>query len=636
MKGSAMASSRQPAKAAAPQGAPAAGEGAEIKNYQLGERIGQDELALIYRARHQTLDREVHVHVLRRSGWIAVSRFQLAAKLAARIQHPHILPVLDAGHDERYGYYLVTPPVNAQPLQTLLDQGPIAPPLAVRIFAQIGQALDELHRQKIVHRDVQPQTILVEPDGRAYLTGFSLAWTPDGPDLSQLDEADYLTPYAAPEQTFEERTPEPSLDIYALGAVLYHMLTGDVPPGTGIEPESLAKRDVELVPADKVVRRMLAPQPQLRYPSAAQAAAALRGALRAIVESAPGTALADTNAEGQWLENPLEIVLRDRLNPEFLARSRRRAEELHGGEGVRRLLDSWSGDNPMRRRQLGQAIRIDQVVSYNVYFYDLKVLYETRTYPETRERPFGGSKISSRKQPPDRWTVDAPTPDEPFADVPPTEIALPNSEKSSVCPRCKGEMRITCPRCQGRGTMDIKRTIKTTTGTHSEIQTVDCPDCHGQALLPCDRCDGQGSLLESAVFQFSRRGRLWQNTDDMEGLPHRTLEERSEPIFGGQIDLHDPLWHAVQPLHELLEEATKSESEETRIVAAELTIRGTPVTEVDYTFRNKPRTLAILGFDSNVRGDLSLFDSERLLIIGLAALLVVLIVFVVYFGWLRG
>ncbi len=633
MKGSAMASSRQPAKAAASS---AAGEGAEIKNYQLGERIGQDELAMAYSARHQTLDREVHVHVLRRSGWIAVSRFQLAAKLAARVQHPHIVPVLDAGHDERYGYYLVTPPIKAEPLQTLLDQGPLAPPLAIRIFAHIGQALDELHRQQIIHRDVQPQTILVQADGKAYLTGFSLAATPDGPDLSQLDEADYLTPYAAPEQTFEDRTPEASLDIYALGAVLYHMLTGDVPPGTGIEPASLAVRNPELAPADRVLRRMMAPQPHLRYPSAAQAAAALRGALRSVVEPSGGDALSEAGTEGQWLENPLEIVLRSRLTADFLSRTQQRANQLHNGEGVRRLLDSWSGNNPVRRRQLGQAIRIDQVVSYNIYFYDLKVLYETRTYPETRERPFSGSRVSSRKQAPDRWQIDVPVPEEPFADVPPTEVAVPNSEKSSVCPRCKGETRITCARCQGRGTLDIKRAVKTPTGTHSELQTVDCPDCGGQALLPCDRCDGQGNLLESSVFQFIRRGRLWQNTDDIEGLPQRTIEERSEPVSNGPIDVHDPMWHAVQPLHELIEEATKSVSEETRIVAAELTIRGTPVTEVDYTFRNKPRTLAIIGFDDNVRGDLSLFDSERILIIALALLLVVLLVAVVYFGVVRG
>jgi serine/threonine protein kinase len=628
MKGTAMASSRQPAQAAAPS---AAGEGTEIKNYRIGERIGQDELALIYRAHHQTLDRNVHIHVLRRSGWVAISRFQLAARLAARVQHPHILPVLDAGHDERYGYYLVTPPIEVKPLQTLLDAGPIAPPLAIRIFAQIGQALDELHRHKIVHRDVQPQTILLQDDGMAYLTGFSLAWTPDGPDLSELDEADYLTPYAAPEQTFEDRTPESSLDIYSLGAVLYHMLTGDVPPGTGIEPASLASRDPQLAPADRVLRRMLAPQPHLRYPSAAQAAAALRGALRAVMESDGVEALAEIGIKAEWLENPLEIVLRERIDSAFLDRSRAHAEKLHAGEGVRRLLDAWSGDNPIRRRQLGQAIRIDQVVSYNVYFYDLKILYETRTHPETRERPFSGSRISNRKQPPDRWQIDVPTPDEPFADVALTEVPVPFSEKTSVCQRCKGETRITCGNCHGRGTLDVKRTVKTPTSTHSEIQTVDCPICNGQALLTCDRCDGTGNLLTSAVFQFSRRGRLWQNTDDIEGLPQRVLEERSESVFTGEIDMHDPVWHAVQPLHELLEEATKLANEETRIVATELTIRGTPVTEVDYTFRSKQRTLAIIGFDENVRGDFSLFDSERLLIAALVVLLI-LAVAAIFFG----
>ncbi len=632
MKGSAMASSRQPAKAAASS---TAGEGTEIKNYHLGERIGQTELALVYRALHQTLDREVHVHVLRRSGWVAVSRFQLAAKLAARLQHQYMLPVLDAGHDERYGYYLVTPPVSAEPLQTLLDKGAIAPPQAIRIFAQVGQAIDELHRNKIIHRDIQPQTILVQPDGNALLTGFSLAATPDGPDLSQLDEADYLTPYAAPEQTFEDRTPEPSLDIYALGAVLYHMLTGEIPPGNGIEPMSLGSRSAELAPADRVLRRMMAPQPHLRYPTAAQAAAALRGALRSVVEPSEGDALTVAGSEGQWLENPLEIVLRDRLDAEFLQRAHSRADNLHNGEGVRRLLDSWSGGNPVRRRQLGQAIRLDQTVSYNVYFYDLKVLYETRSYPETRERPFSGSRVSSRKQMPDRWQIDVQVPEEPFADVPQTEVAVPNSEKSSVCPRCKGETRITCGRCQGRGTLDLKRTVKTPTGTHSELQTIDCPECHGQALLTCDRCDGNGSLIESSVFQFSRRGRLWQNTDDIEGLPQRVLEERSETVSNAPIDLHDPMWHAVQPLHELIEEATKTASEETRIVAAELTIRGTPVTEVDYTFRNKPRTLAVIGFDDNIRGDLSLFDSERIVIAVLAGLVLVMLVVAVYFGVLR-
>ena len=621
MKEFAMASPRQPAKAAA--SAPP-DDTAELKNYTLLERTGQDELAVIYRARHETLDREVCVHILRRAGWVAISRFQLAAKLAARLSHPHILPVLDAGHDEQHGYYIVTPPIDSRPLQELLDAGPLDPPLALRVFAHIGQALDFLHGNGVIHRDVQPQTILVTADGKGLLTGFSLAWMSGGPDLSQLDEGDYLTPYAAPEQTFEDRTPTPALDIYALGAVLQHMLTGELPATDG-ELASVAARDPRLAPADKIIRRMLSPQPHLRYASAAQAAAALRGVLRPILgEEAGGAALGDAPAEASWIENPLEIVLRDRINEDFLRRSRERSERLHGGEGIRRLLDAWSAGHPERRRQLGQAIRLDQVVSYNIYFYDLKALYETRTLPEKREQPYAGSKLSSRQQDVDRWDVDVSVPPEPFADVPAQEVIVPHSARSMQCPRCGGERRVTCGRCAGRGTLEVKRTVKSATGTHSEVQVVDCPECGGAAQLSCDRCDGTGGLMDQQVFRFSRRGRLWQNTDDLEGLPQRTIESRSEQVFNGEIDVHDPVWHAAQPLHELLEEVTKLERDDTRIVMAELTIRATPVTEVDYTLRGKPRTLAVIGFDQNIRGDFSLLDIERIMVAALIAVVIVL------------
>lgn len=616
-----------PRQSSRPAAATPAGDAPELTNYVLLERLGQDELTSVYRARHQTLEREAHVHILRRSGWIAASRFQLWARLGARFSHAHILPVLDAGYDEQYGYYLVTPPLDARLLQALLDEGPIDPPLALRIFAQIGQALDFLHSEGVIHRDVQPQTILVTADGKALLTNFSLAWTKDGPDLTQLEEADYLTPYAAPEQTFEDRTPMPALDIYSLGAVLQHMLTGDVPAAAGAELVTVGSREARLAPADKVIRRMVSPQPQLRYASAAQAAAALRGILRPILgEEVSGTPLAETPAESSWLENPLEIILCDRLDPEYLRRSRERADRLHGGEGLRRLLDAWSAGHPERRRQLGQQIRVEQVISYNLYFYDLKVQYETRSVPQTRERPYAGSKLSGRDQAADPWQVEVPVPPEPFADAPLREIVLPNSEKSIQCPRCQGQKRVTCSRCAGRGTLEVRRTVKTATGSHSEVHVVDCPECGGGALVTCNRCEGMGGLLEQKVFTFSRRGRLWQNTDDLEGLPYRTIESRSEQVLVDAVDVHDPVWHAVQPLHELFAEATKLEQDGTRIVAAELTIRATPITEVDYTLRGKPRTLAVIGFDHNVRGDLSLWDIERIMFFAAIAVVIALVV----------
>src|SRR5919205_599966 len=290
MKDFVMALPQQPWQ---PAEATLTGDATQLKNYLLFERIGKDELSAIYRAQHQTLDREVHVHLLRRPDWVAVSRFQLWARLGARFSHPHILPVLDAGYEEPHGYYLVTPAIDARQLQELFGAGPVDVPLALRIFAQIGQALDFLHNQGVIHRDVQPQTILVTPEGQALLTDFSLAWTSDGPDLSQLAEAEYLTPYAAAEQTFEEGTTTTALDIYALGAVLQHMLSGET-PSSGAEQPTLAAGDARLGPATKVIRRIMAPRPELRYTTAAQAMAALRSALWPVLaETVAGLPLTD-------------------------------------------------------------------------------------------------------------------------------------------------------------------------------------------------------------------------------------------------------------------------------------------------------------------------------------------------------
>jgi hypothetical protein len=219
-------------------------------------------------------------------------------------------------------------------------------------------------------------------------------------------------------------------------------------------------------------------------------------------------------------------------------------------------------------------------------------------------------------------------PPEPFADIPTQEIALPHSERSLQCPRCHGQTHVSCERCSGHGTIEVKRTVKTETGNRLETQAVECSTCAGDGTVICERCEGTGGLMERKTFTFGRRGRLWQNTDDLEGLSQRAIELRSEPVFHGDVNVHDPIWYGVQPLHDLFHEATGLEQEDTRIVAAELTIRATPVTEVDYTLRGAARTLAAVGFDNTVRGDLSLFDSERLLVVASTVLIVVLAIVV--------
>jgi serine/threonine protein kinase len=382
----------------------------DLLNYRLSERVGQEELATVYRATHLTLDRPVQVHILRRTDWISSSRFQLAARLAARLSHPNILPVVDAGHDERYGDYLVTPRLETRPLQELLRDGPLDPVTALKVFTQIGSALDYLHGQGIVHRDVQPPNIFLTPQGVAYLANFSLAAAPDTPDLSSLEEDGYLTAYSAPEQSLVSSDSTPAQDLYSLGAVLYHMLLGEPPPAPGAELKSLASRDTAIADADRVIRRLLAPQPAQRYASAAQATIALRQALRQqIDESTDDMQESRWEMVAEWLENPLETVVGAMLDQEFVSKSRNRADQLHRAGAIRRLLDRWSQHGFLRQPSLGQLVQPTQIVSYDVYLYELKAHYETRKPPKPRQVVPSEGALTPVQRAPELW--DAPVPD---------------------------------------------------------------------------------------------------------------------------------------------------------------------------------------------------------------------------------
>lgn len=600
-------------------------EGAELRNYRLIERLSQEELATVYRAAHLTLDRPVHVHILRRHDWISESRFQLAARLAARLSHPNLVPVIDAGHDDRYRDYLVTPQLDARPLSAILADGPLSPLLAVRIATQIAAALDYLHSQQIFHRDVQPANILVGAEGVAYLTNLSLAASPDTPDLSAIDEADYLTPYSAPEQRLARGEAGAALDVYSLGAVVYHMLTGEIPPAPGTELPSLATRDPALAPADRVVARMVAPQPGARFPSAGAAAAALRQALRGQIDQATADMEESRwEAAAEWLENPVETALGatfDERFKEFLARGRRRADELHRRDVIRRLLNRWSRDGFFRRRALGQLIQPEQIVSYNIYFYELRALYETRTEPVARTRPQSPDDRSSFQPFSDVWAVPVPATDA-FETVPPQEIAVPHSVRVLTCPECSGSSSIICKVCKGQGTIEkVSKVSGPDNTTTSETLTTQCTVCRGYGKQPCAKCAGTGNLVEEQVFTWSRRAKVFENTDDIEDLPQLAIRRRLEPVFSGPINPYEGRWHSVAPLAELLRAAIAEAGDDTRMLTSELKIQGAPITEMDVLLDEKPRRLYLVGFDNELIGDWSLLNPERLVLAAVVAVL---------------
>lgn len=607
--------------------------GYDLLNYRLQTQIAQEELATAYIASHLTLNRPVQVHILRRTDWISISRFHLAARLAARISHPNLQPVIDAGHDDQFGDYMVTPLIEARILSDMLREGvPLEPIFILRVASQLSEVLDFLHAQHVIHRDVQPANILVTDEGTTYLSNLSLAASPDTPDLSSIDEADYLTPYSAPEQRLDPGEASPALDIYSLGAVLYHMFSGDIPPPPGTHLPSLAAQDTSLREVDDVLQRMMVVHPESRFHTATDAAGALRRALHVHIDrSTEDMEEGHWEPVAEWLENPLERVLGDVLNQEYTNRSHARADMLHRSEYLCRVLNRWSRKGQFRRPALGHVIQLERVVSYNIYFYELRTLYESRVPLPPRRVPQRGEERSTVFPLPHLWDITVPE-SPPFTEVPAQELVWPNSRRVIACPDCSGTGKVRCKTCDGQGELEKQRKVRPPEGpqqieTYREV----CPTCRGYRQQQCATCEGFCNLVEEQVFEWARRAYLWKNTDSMEGLPKLALQQREEPVYSASINLYDDRWLSVVPLSELLRESVASAGNESRILAAELHVHGVPVTEVEYRFddTSSVKRLFLVGFDNEVVGTWSLMNMERLALVAVMVVLALVIVVVV-------
>ncbi len=276
--------------------------------YRIEARIGRGGMGVVYRATHMALDKQVALKLIAEE--LAEDegfreRFRREPKLAASIDHPNVIPVLDAGEaGERL--FVAMRYVAGSDLRSLIaDEGRLEPERAARIVAQVADALDAAHELGLVHRDVKPANVLIEDRyGRehVYLTDFGLTKGGEGATaLTKTGQWVGTPDYVAPEQIhggmLDRRT-----DIYALGAVLYHALCGQPPYGRETEVAKiyahLSKPPPEL-PADvnaspelqATIRRAMAKEPGERYPTAGELG---RDALAAAGERLPSEAAAPT------------------------------------------------------------------------------------------------------------------------------------------------------------------------------------------------------------------------------------------------------------------------------------------------------------------------------------------------------
>jgi Tol biopolymer transport system component/tRNA A-37 threonylcarbamoyl transferase component Bud32 len=230
--------------------------------YRLDHEVGAGGMATVYLAYDLRHDRKVALKVLRPelSAVIGAERFLAEIKLTANLQHPHILPLFDSGEAGSFLFY-VMPFVAGETLRARLQrekQLPVAE--ALRIAGEIASALDYAHRHGVVHRDIKPENILIQ-DGSAMVADFGIALAASKASGDRMTETGMSlgTPhYMSPEQAMGDRELTARSDVYALGAVLYEMLTGE-PPFTGNTAQAIVARVVTESPRPLVPQRHTIP-----------------------------------------------------------------------------------------------------------------------------------------------------------------------------------------------------------------------------------------------------------------------------------------------------------------------------------------------------------------------------------------
>jgi serine/threonine-protein kinase len=266
--------------------------------YVLERELGRGGMATVYLARDRKHNRRVAIKVLHSelAAVLGTERFVQEIRVIANLQHPHIVGLIDSGiFDRNEGAlagrpYYVMPYVEGESLRQKLErEGQLSVPDTVRIATEVASALDYAHRQRVIHRDVKPENILLH-DGSALVADFGIALAlqqAGGERMTQTGLSLGTPQYMSPEQAMGERTITLRSDIYALGAVTYEMLAGE-PPFTGLTVQAIVARLMAETPRRLTVLRRTVPAhvetavlqaleklPADRFASAAEFGAAL-------------------------------------------------------------------------------------------------------------------------------------------------------------------------------------------------------------------------------------------------------------------------------------------------------------------------------------------------------------------------
>jgi|GEM_PF-1748061 len=256
--------------------------GKRFGKFDLFGELGRGSMSVVYKGRDSSNGRAVALKVLARESKVTevdIERFRREAEAAAALQHPHIVAAIEFGR-EGDQHWIAMDLVAGKSLDVMLEKGPLPPPKAISIARDVARALDHAHQNGVVHRDVKPGNILVDSSGKAYLADFGLARTLNkrALRLSGTGVAVGTPLYMSPEQALGDvKHVDGRSDVWALGAVLYEMVSGQAPfSGDSVQQilDSVVRKDPRPLPRSVppdlrvVVQLALQKEKDLRFDSA--------------------------------------------------------------------------------------------------------------------------------------------------------------------------------------------------------------------------------------------------------------------------------------------------------------------------------------------------------------------------------
>jgi serine/threonine protein kinase len=308
-------------------------EGKTLNRYKLQRLMGKGGMADVYLSYDAHFNREVAIKVFKREDESLLRRFIREAHLMDSLRNPRLMPVYDAGSTNLDGsnvYYIVMPCMKGGTLRDRIRNNPLPASEACRYLNDIAAALDYLHQQGIIHRDIKSSNVLLDDDNRCYLADFGIARAAsDATQMTSTGNIMGTVDYLAPELVETNQRADARSDLYSLGVLLFEMITGVLPfrgenqiavvaMHVGKRPPSPRSIVATIPPAvERVVYKALEKRPELRYESATRMAEAFCHAATAQSQLAdPIWSQATFAVSNAYIQNPQHLVsVNDSLPP---------------------------------------------------------------------------------------------------------------------------------------------------------------------------------------------------------------------------------------------------------------------------------------------------------------------------------